>query len=153
MAECPGFPQICRPRRLGPGRYTLTTLRQQLAEEWRGCFYTTEPDPDSKSDNYNPTRECFHVNGAVATTDDMEDAAAGARAPAAEGDPRTPGNDGQVEPPSQDDKVAQLAQLHELKAKIHKHRERLSQLERALEQDQPHPHDGSTSGRARDVYR
>ena len=52
----------------------LTTLRQQLAEEWRGCFYTTtEPDPDSKSNSYNLMRECFNiVDGAVATTDDME---------------------------------------------------------------------------------
>jgi len=45
VAERPGFPEICRPHRLGPRRYTLTTLRQQLAEEGRGCFYTAELDP------------------------------------------------------------------------------------------------------------
>jgi hypothetical protein len=80
-------------------------------EEWRGCFYTTEPDPDSESDSYDPTSECFNIDGAVATTDDTEDAAAGARAPTAGGDPRTPGNNGQADPSPQDDKAAQLVQL------------------------------------------
>jgi len=92
VAEWSGFPQIRRPRRLQPGRYTLTTLRQQLAEEWRGCFYTTELDPRSEFDSYDPTRECFHVDGVVATTDDTEDTATGARAPALGRGPRTPGN-------------------------------------------------------------
>jgi len=32
LAERLGFLWICRPHRLGPGRYTLTTLRQQLEE-------------------------------------------------------------------------------------------------------------------------
>ena len=94
VVERLGFPQIRRPRHLGPRRYTLTTLRQQLAEEGHRCFYTAEPDPDSKSDSYDPTRECFNIDGAVATTDDTEDAAAGARAPTAGEDPKTPGNDG-----------------------------------------------------------
>ena len=70
MAEQSGFPQIRRPQRLGPGRYTLTMLRQQLAEEGRGCLYTAEPDLDSESDSYDPTRYCFNINEAVATTDD-----------------------------------------------------------------------------------
>ena len=153
VVECPGFPQIRRPRCLGPRRYTLTTLRQQLAVEWCGCFYTAEPDPDSESDSYDPTKECFNVDGAVATTDDTEDTAAGARGPTARGDPRTPRNKGQADPPPQDDKAAQLAQLHELKAKLDEDRECLNQLERALEQDQPHPHGGGVRGRARDVCR
>jgi hypothetical protein len=82
-----------------------------LAEEGHRCFYTTEPDPDSKYDSYDPTRECFNIDGAVATTEDTEDAAAGARAPTAGEDPRTPGNDREADPPPQDDKAAQLAQL------------------------------------------
>ena len=49
-------------------------LRQQLAEEGCGCFYTDEPDPNSEYDSYDPTRECFNVDGAVATTDDTENA-------------------------------------------------------------------------------
>jgi hypothetical protein len=93
MAEFPGFPQIRRPRHLGPRRYTLRTLRQQLVEEWHGCFYTTEQDPDSESDSYDPTRECFNINGVMATTNDTEDAAAAARASAVGGNPMTPGNE------------------------------------------------------------
>ena len=99
VTKCLGFPQIRRPRRLGPGRYTLTTPRQQLAEEWRGCFYTTERDPDSKSDSYDPTRECLNIDEVVATMDDKEDTAAAARAPVAGGNPWTPGNEGQADPP------------------------------------------------------
>ena len=119
----------------------------------RGCFYTAEPDPNSKFDSYDPTRECFNIDGAVATTDDTEDAATGARAPTAREDPRTPGNDGQADPPPQVDKAAQLAQLQELKAKLDEDRECLSQLEWALERDQPHPYGRGARGRARDVYR
>jgi hypothetical protein len=80
---------------VGPGHYTLPMLRQQLAEEWRECLYTVERDPDSESDNYDPTRECFNIDGAVVTMDDTEDATVAARAPAAGGKPRTP----QVDPP------------------------------------------------------
>ena len=121
-------------------------------EEGRGCSYNAEPDPDSESDSYDPTRECFNVDGTMATTDDTQDAAAGGRAPVAREDPETPGDDGQVDPPPQDDKTAQLAQLRELKAKLDEDRERLAQLERALEQDQLHPHGGGARGRAREVY-
>ena len=100
-----------------------------MAQEGRGCFYTAEPYPDSESDSYDPTRECFNIDGAVATTDDTNDAVVGARAPTTGEDPKTPRNDGQADPPPQDDKAAQLAQLRELKAKLDEDRERLSQLE------------------------
>jgi hypothetical protein len=46
----------------------------------------------------------------------------------------------------------QLAQLRELKAKLDEDRDCLDQLERTLEQDQPHPHGWGEFGRARDVY-
>jgi len=78
----------------------ITSLRQRLLEEGRGCFYVAKPDSDSESDSYDPTRECFNIDGAVETTDETQDAAAGGRAPAAREDPRTPGNNGQVDPPS-----------------------------------------------------
>jgi hypothetical protein len=106
-----------------------------LVEEGHGCFYTAEPDPDSEFDSYDPTRECFNIDGAVATMDDTQDATAGGQAPAAREDPRTPRNDGQVDPPPQDDKATQLVQLQELKAKLDEDRERLAQLELALERD------------------
>jgi len=110
-SELPDFSQIRGLRRLGPGRYTITSLRQRLLEDGRGCFYAAEPDSDTETDSYDPTRECYHIDGAVETTDETQDAAAGGRAPAAREDPRMPGNDGQVDPPPQEDRVAQLAQL------------------------------------------
>ena len=95
LTENLSFLQIRRPRALGPGRYTLTMLRQQLAEEWRGYFYTAlEPDPNSESDSYDPTREWFNVmDGAMAleddTTDDNDNNTTAAT-PAAGGDLWTP---------------------------------------------------------------
>ena len=97
-SELPDFSQVRGLRRLGPRQYTITSLRQRLLEEGRGCFYATEPDSDSESDSYDPTRECFHIDGAVETTDETQDAFAGGRAPTAREDPRTLGNDGQVDP-------------------------------------------------------
>ena len=67
-------------------------------EEGRGCFYAAKPDSDSETDSYDPTREFYHIDGAVETTDKTQDAAAGGRAPTAREDPRTPGNGGQVDP-------------------------------------------------------
>lgn len=84
---------------MGVGRYTLTTLRQQLGEEWRKCFYiAVERNPDTESDSYDPMRECFNIDGAMATTDDTEDdgnaTTAAALAPAAEANLRTRWNEG-----------------------------------------------------------
>jgi len=150
-AEQSDFSLVRGLRHLGPGRYTITSLRQQLAELGRVCFYTAESDPNSESDSYDPTRKFFNIDEAVATTDYTQDAAASGRAPIAREDPRTPGNDGQVDPPPQDDKAAILVQLRELKAKLNEDRERLTQLERALERDQPHPHGGGTLHRSSEM--
>jgi len=149
----PDFSQVRGLRRLGPGRYTVTSLRQQLLEERRGCFYTAEPDPDSESDSYDPTSECFNIDGEVETTDETQDAVAGGRAPIAREDPRTPGNNSQVDSLAQEDKAAQLAQIRELRAKLDEDRERLVQLELVLEQDQLYPHGGGARGRAREIHR
>jgi len=110
-SELPDLSRVRSLRRLGPGRYTITSLRQRLLEEGRGYYYIAEPDSDSGTDSYDPIRECYHIDGAVETTDETQDAAAGGRAPAAREDPRTPGNDGQVDPLPQEDRAAQLAQL------------------------------------------
>jgi hypothetical protein len=147
-SELPDFSQVRGLRRLGPGRYTITSLRQRLLEEGRGCFYAAKPDSDSESDSCDPTRECFHIDRAVETTDETQDAVAGGRAPAAREDPRTPGNDGQVDPPPQEDRATQIAQLRELKAKLDEDRERLVLLEQILEQDLPYPPGGSVRRRA-----
>ena len=132
-SELPDFSQVRGLRRLGPGRYTITSLRQRLLEEGRGCFYAAEPDSDSETDSYDPTRECYHIDGAVETTNETQDAVAGGRAPVAREDPRTPGNDGQIDPPPQEDRAVQLAQLRELKTKLDEDRERLVLLEQILE--------------------
>ena len=108
-SELPDFSQVRGLRRLGPGRYTITSLRQRLLEEGRGCFYAAEPDSDSESDSYDPTRECFNIDGAMETINETQDAVAGGRVPTAREDPRTPGNDSQVDPPPQEDRTAQLA--------------------------------------------
>ena len=62
-ADLPDFSQMRGLRRLGPGRYTITSLRQRLRAEACGCFYAAEPDSDSESDSYDPTRECFNIDG------------------------------------------------------------------------------------------
>jgi len=110
-SELPDLSRVRGLRRLGPGRYTIASLRQRLLEEGRGCYHAAEPDSDSETDSYDPTRECCHIDGAVETTDETQDAAAGGRAPAAREDPRTPGNDGQVDPLPQEDRAAQRTQL------------------------------------------
>jgi hypothetical protein len=69
-SELPDFSQVRGLRRLGPVRYTITSLRQRLLEERHGCFYAAEPDSDSETDSYDPTRECYHIDGAVETTDE-----------------------------------------------------------------------------------
>jgi len=88
MSKLPDFSQVRGLRYLGPGRYTITSLRQRLLEEGRGCFYAAEPDSGLESDSYGPTRECYHIDGAVETTDETQDAAAGGQAPAAREDPQ-----------------------------------------------------------------
>jgi len=65
----------------------------------------------------------------------------------------TPGNDGQVDLPPQEDKAAQLAQLRELKGKLDEDRERLVHLKQILEKEQPYPPGGSARRRAREVHR
>ena len=91
-SELPDFSQVRGLRRVGPGRYTITSLGQRLLEEGRGCFYAAEPDSDSETDSYDPTRKCYHIDGTVEITDETQDAAAGGRALAAREDSRTPGS-------------------------------------------------------------
>ena len=96
---------------------------------------------------------CFHIDGAVETTDETQDAVACGRAPAAREDPRAPGNHGQVDPPPQEDTAAQIVQLRELNAKLDEDRECLVLLEQILEQDLPYLPGGSVRRQAREVHR
>jgi len=152
-SELPDFSQVRGLRRLGPGRYTITSLRQRLLEEGRGYFYAAEPDFDSESDSYDPTREYFHIDGAVETTDETQDTVAGGRAPVVREDPGRLGTTVRSTLPPQEDRTAQLAQLRELKAKLDEDRECLVLLQQILEQDQPYPPGGSVRRQAREVHR
>ena len=97
-SELPDLSRVRGLRRLGPGRYTITSLRQRLLEEGRGCFYAAEPDSDSETNSYDPTRECYHIDKAVETTDETRDAAAGGRAPRHEKTPGRLGTTGKLTP-------------------------------------------------------
>jgi hypothetical protein len=73
-------------------------------------YYFDTPDSDSADDTYDPTRECFNIDGAIAS-DSEDEAAVGGRNV-------TPP---QVEPPTAWDEAQfladqgmQLEQIHEL---------------------------------------
>ena len=82
------------------------------------------------------------------TTDETQDAVAGGRAPAAREDPRTPGNDGQVDPLHKKTEPRKFRSYTSSKAKLDEDCERLVLLEQILEQDLPYPPGGSVRRRA-----
>jgi len=74
-----------------------------LVEEWRGQFpnfYTAaDPDPNSNSEGYDPTWECFNIqDGAVATDDNTTDGNDAAATLVVEGNPKTPEHGVQLDP-------------------------------------------------------
>jgi hypothetical protein len=88
-------------------------------------YYFGASDSDSADDSYDPTRECFHINGAI--TSDLEaEAAVGGR------DAMPP----HAEFPGAWDEAqflgaahgAQLVQIQELQAKLDEERENLRLL-------------------------
>lgn len=93
-----GFPRVPSPR-----RYTLGTMRHQTQEERCGqfpIFYSS--DPNSDSDHYDPTRECFNIqDGAVVSDDDTIDGDAAAPATAMGSDRVT--TEQEEQPPNQVD--------------------------------------------------
>jgi hypothetical protein len=78
-------------------------------------YYFGAPDSDSADDSYNPTRKCFHINGAIAS-DSKAEAEVGGRN-------TTPPH---IEPPGARDEAqflganqgAQLEQIQELQAML-----------------------------------
>jgi hypothetical protein len=112
-------------------------------------YYFSAPDSDSTDDTYDPTRECFNIDGAIVS--DLEDEAAiGGR--------NTPT---QVELPATRheaqflaDQGMQLEQIHELQDKLDEERENLRLLQQTLEHERTaRAHGGGARGRARDVNR
>jgi hypothetical protein len=110
-------------------------------------YYFGAPDSDSADDTYDPTRECFNIDGA--STSDSEDEAA------VEGRNTPP----QVELPAERDEAQfladqgmQLEQIHELQDRLNEERENLRLLQRTLEQERAtRAHGGGARERARDV--
>ena len=92
------------PRYAGLDTWDLgDTPSPRLDRNWRrrGVDVST---PRSQTPTLNPTAMTLQESasiyyGAMATTDDTQDATTVARASAAREDPRTPGNDRQVDPP------------------------------------------------------
>jgi hypothetical protein len=86
-------------------------------------YYFSAPDSDSADDTYNPTRECFNIDGAIAS-DSEDEAAVGGR--------NTPP---QVKLPAEWDEAQfladqgmQLEQIHELQDRLDEERENLRLL-------------------------
>jgi hypothetical protein len=110
-------------------------------------YYFGAPDSDSADDTYDPTRECFNIDGAIAS--DLEDeVAVGGR--------NTPP---QVELPAERDEAQfltdqgmQLEQIHELQDRLDEEQENMRLLQQTLEHERAaHAHGGGARERARDV--
>jgi hypothetical protein len=112
-------------------------------------YYFGTPDSDSADDTYDPTRECFNIDGAIAS-DSEDEAAVGGR--------NTPP---QVELPTERDEAQfpadqgmQLEQIHELQDRLDEEQENLCLLQQTLEHERAaHAHGGGARERARDVNR
>jgi hypothetical protein len=86
-------------------------------------YYFSAPDSDSADDTYNPTRECFNIDGAIVSDSEDEAAVGGRNMPP------------QVELPAERDEAQfladqgmQLEQIHELQDRLNEERENLRLL-------------------------
>jgi tyrosyl-tRNA synthetase len=110
-------------------------------------YYFGAPDSDSADDTYDPTRECFNIDGA-STSDSKDEAAVEGR--------NTPP---QIELPTERDEAQfltdqgmQLEQIRELQDRLDEERENLRLLQRTLEQERAaRAHGGGARERACDV--
>jgi hypothetical protein len=112
-------------------------------------YYFDAPDSDSADDTYDPTRECFNIDGVIMS--DLEDeAAVGGR--------NTPP---QVELPTERDEAQflvdqgmQLEQIRELQDRLDEERENMRLLQQTLEHERvARAHGGGARESARDVNR
>jgi tyrosyl-tRNA synthetase len=112
-------------------------------------YYFGAPDSDSADDTYDPTRECFNIDG-VSTSDSEDETPVEGR--------NTPPH---VELPDERDKAQflvdqgmQLEQIRELQDRLDEERENLRLLQQTLEHEcATHAHGGGARERARDVNR
>jgi hypothetical protein len=102
-------------------------------------YYFSTLDSDSTDDTYDPTRECFNIDGAIASDSEDEAAVGGRNA--------TPP---QVEPPATRDEAQfladqgmQLEQIRKLQDRLEEERENMRLLQQTLEHERAaHAHDG-----------
>jgi tyrosyl-tRNA synthetase len=112
-------------------------------------YYFGAPDSDSADDTYDPTRECFNIDGAIASDSEDEATVEGRNTPP------------QVELPTKRDEDQfladqgmQLEQIRELQDRLNEERENLRLLQQTLEQERvARAHGGGARERARDVNR
>jgi hypothetical protein len=112
-------------------------------------YYFGAPDSDSANDTYDPTRECFNINGAIASDSEDEVAVGGRNTPP------------QVEFPAEWDKAQfltdqgmQLEQIQELQDRLDEERENLHLLQKTLKHERAaRAYGGGARERARDVNR
>jgi hypothetical protein len=110
-------------------------------------YYFGAPDSDSTDDTYDPTRECFNIDGAIALNLKDETAVEGRNTPP------------QVELPAERDEAQfladqgmQLEQIRELQDRLDEERENLRLLHQTLEHEcAARAHDDGAQERARDV--
>jgi hypothetical protein len=93
-----------------------------------GCtlsyYYFGAPDSDSVDDTYDPTRECFNIDG-VSTSDSEDEAPVeGRNTP-----PHVKLPDEQTEAQFLADQGMQLEQIHELQDRLDEEREKLRLLQ------------------------
>jgi hypothetical protein len=114
-------------------------------------YYFGALDSDSADDSYDSTRECFHIDGAIASDSEAKVAVGGRNA--------MPPH---VEPPGVRDEAqflgadlgAQLEQIQELQAMLNEERENMRLLQQTLEREHAvHTRGGGARERARDVNR
>jgi hypothetical protein len=106
-------------------------------------YYFGAPDSDSADDTYDPTRECFNIDGAIASDSEDETAIGGRNTPP------------QVELPAERDEARfladqgmQLEQIRELQDRLNEERENLRLLQQTLEHEcAAHAHDGGARER------
>jgi hypothetical protein len=112
-------------------------------------YYFGALDSDSIDDTYDPTRECFNIDGAIASDSEDEAAVEGRNTPP------------QVELPVERDEAQfladqpmQLEQIRKLGDRLDEERENLCLLQQTLEQERAaRAHGGGARERAHDVNR
>jgi hypothetical protein len=114
------------------------------------CYFGA-PDFDSADDSYDPTRECFHIDGAIVSDSEAEVAVGGGNATPTLVDPPSTRDNAQF---LNADQGAQLEQIQELQAMLNEERENLRLLHQTLEQEHTaYARGGGARERARDVNR